>query len=123
MLIVTSCTPRMPPHINTVLRYHSGKLPLFHASAKFPSPNGPLGVSDAMSGGTPGRSDATAIHKNGTAQMSAAALAASIVQSDIRRGPVMSQCPAVPPPPPTLRVCPSLSPSRRGEGGGEGQPS
>src|SRR5215469_164879 len=80
MLIVTSCTARMPPHIRKVLRYHSGKLPLFHASAKFVRPNGPAGVSEAMSGGTPGRSDATAIHANGTAQTSAAALAASIAQ-------------------------------------------
>src|SRR5580658_5989622 len=76
MLIVTSCTARMPPHITIVLRYQSGKLPLFHASAKLSSPNGPAGVSEAMSGGTPGRSEATAIHANGTAQTSAAALAA-----------------------------------------------
>jgi hypothetical protein len=44
-------------------------------------PNGPDGVSEAMSGGTPGRSEATAIQANGTAQNSAAALAASIAQS------------------------------------------
>ena len=36
-----------------------------------PRPNGPAGVSEAMSGGTPGRSDATAIQANGTAHSSA----------------------------------------------------
>src|SRR5271154_4822460 len=81
MLIVTSCTTRMPPHIRTVLKYHSGKLPLCHASAKLVRPNGPLGASEATSGGTPGRSDATAIQANGTAQSSAAALVASNAQS------------------------------------------
>src|SRR5580704_1080008 len=81
MLIVTNCTARIPPHITTVLKYHSGKLPLFHASTKLLSPNGPGGVSEAMSGGTPGRSDATAIQANGTVQTSAATLAASSAQS------------------------------------------
>src|SRR5271155_76663 len=81
MLMVTNWMTRMPPHIRNVLRYHSGKLPLFHASTKLPSPNGPAGVSEAMSGGTPGRSDATAIQANGTAQSSAAALVASNAQS------------------------------------------
>jgi hypothetical protein len=71
----------MPPHIKTVLRYQSGKLPLFQASAKLLSPKGPEGVSDAMSGGTPGRSEATAIQAKGTAQNNAAALAASSAQS------------------------------------------
>src|SRR5215471_8530123 len=77
MLTVTSCTARMPPHRVSVLRYHSGKLPLVHAAAKLPRPNGPAGDSEAISGGTPGRSAATAIQANGTAQTSAAALAAS----------------------------------------------
>src|SRR5271155_3248939 len=81
MLIVTNCTARMPPHITTVLKYHSGKLPLFHASTKLLNPNGPAGVNEAMSGGRPGRSDATAIQAKGTAQTSAAALAASSPQS------------------------------------------
>src|ERR1700683_5705038 len=81
MLIVTSCTARMPPHIRSVFKYHSGKFPLRHASAKLPSPNGPDGVREAMSGGTPGRSEATAIQANGTAQISAAALAAMSAQS------------------------------------------
>src|SRR5579863_8479212 len=76
MLTVASCTARMPPHISTVLRYQSGKLPLVHASLKLPRLNGPPGVREAMSAGTPGRSEATAIHANGTAQTSAAALAA-----------------------------------------------
>src|SRR5215472_14828059 len=81
MLIVTNCTARMPPHISNVLRYQSEKLPLFHASTKLPRPNGPDGVNEAISGGTPGRSAATAIHANGTAQISAAALAATSAQS------------------------------------------
>src|ERR1700722_13191690 len=81
MLMVTSCTARMPPHIRSVLRYHSGKLPLVHASAKLLRPNGPAGVSEAMSDGTPGRSEATAIQANGTAHISAAALAAMSAQS------------------------------------------
>src|SRR5579863_7226644 len=76
MLTVASCTARMPPHISTVLRYQSGKLPLVHASLKLPRLNGPEGLREAMSAGTPGRSEATAIHANGTAQTSAAALAA-----------------------------------------------
>src|SRR5215469_3210485 len=81
MLTVTSCTARMPTHINVVFKYHSGKFPLAHASAKLPSPNGPAGVSEAMSEGMPGRSDATAIHANGTAHRSAAALAATYAHS------------------------------------------
>src|SRR5882672_5170501 len=81
MLIVTSCTARMPPHITSVLRYHSGKLPLSQASAKLRRPNGPAGVREAMSGGTPGRNEATAIQANGTAQTSAAALATRSAQS------------------------------------------
>src|SRR5580693_523550 len=76
MLTVTSCTARMPPHIRNVLRYQSGKLPLVQASRKLLKSNGPDGVREAMSGGTPGRSEATAIQANGTAQRSAAALAA-----------------------------------------------
>ena len=81
MLTVTSCTVRMPPHINSVFTYHSGKFPLAHASAKFESPNGPVGVSEAMSGGTPGRSEAIAIQANGTAHRSAAVLTAASTQS------------------------------------------
>src|SRR5271170_450176 len=77
MLIVTSCTTRMPPHIANVFRYQSGKLPLCHASAKLARPNGPPGVSEAMSSGTPGRSAATAIQANGTAHSSAIALTAA----------------------------------------------
>src|SRR3984893_7740103 len=67
----------MPPHIMSVFRYQSGKLPLCQASAKLRNPNGPAGVSEAMSAGTPGRSAASAIHANGTIQTSAAALAAA----------------------------------------------
>src|SRR5215470_13968622 len=63
----------MPPHTRTVLKYHSGKLPLRHASTKLTMPKGPDGVSAAMSAGTPGRNDATAIHRNGTAHSTAAA--------------------------------------------------
>ena len=65
----------MPPHTRTVLRYHSGKLPLFQASAKLSQPERPGGVSEAMSSAPArrGRSDATAIQANGTAQTSAAA--------------------------------------------------
>src|SRR5579862_9995521 len=63
----------MPPHSNRVLRYHSGKFPLCQAAAKLPNPNGPAGVSEAMSAGTPGRKDATAIQANGTAHSAAAA--------------------------------------------------
>src|SRR5580700_3235019 len=94
MLTVTSCTARMPPHITIVLRYQSGKSPLVHASAKLPRPNGPAGVSEAMSGGTPGRSEATAIHANGTAQRSAAALAAISARcrpSALIMGPALDQ--------------------------------
>src|SRR5580698_9708334 len=108
MLIVTSCTMRMPAHIRKVLKYQSGKLPLLHASAKLSKPNGPDGVSEAMSTGTPGRSEATAIQANGTAQTSAAALAASSAQREVRL--VMRWCPEAAPHPPTLRVGPSLSP-------------
>jgi hypothetical protein len=53
----------MQPHTVIVFKYHSGKLPLAQASAKFWGEKGPAGVSEAMSGGTPGRSDATA-HSN-----------------------------------------------------------
>src|SRR6476660_7280839 len=67
----------MPPHTMSVFRYQSGKLPLCQASAKLRNPNGPAGVSEAMSAGTPGRSVASAIHANGTIQTSAAALAAA----------------------------------------------
>src|SRR5579862_29809 len=67
----------MPPHTKTVLRYQRGKLPLCHAPAKLSKPNGPAGVRDAISEGAPGRSEATAIHANGTAQRIAAPPAAS----------------------------------------------
>src|SRR5215470_16221881 len=77
MLIVTSWTARMPPHMASVFRYQSGKSPLFHAMAKLSSPNGPAGVSEAISVGTPGRNDATAIQANGTTHSKAAALTPS----------------------------------------------
>src|SRR5580658_3591855 len=103
MLTVTSCTARMPPHITIVLRYQSGNSPLVHASAKLPRPNGPAGVSEAMSGGTPGRSEPTAIHANGTAQRSAAALAA-----------ISARCR-----PSTLIMDPAFDQPERGEGEGQ----
>src|SRR5580704_3408073 len=81
MLTVASCTARMPPHMTRVLRYQRGKLPLVHASTKLPRSNGPEGVNEAMSGGTPGRSAATAIQAKGTAHSNAAALAASSARS------------------------------------------
>jgi hypothetical protein len=71
----------MPPHIKTVFRYHNGKFPLAHASAKLLSANGPFGVSEAISGGTPERRDATAIQANGTNHKSAAALTAASAHS------------------------------------------
>jgi hypothetical protein len=54
MLIVANWTARMPPHIVRVFMYQSGKSPLFHAMAKGSNPNGPAGVSEAISVGTPG---------------------------------------------------------------------
>src|SRR3974377_681796 len=77
MLIVTSWTARMPPHMASVFRYQSGKSPLFQAMAKLPNPNGPVGDSEAISLGTPRRTDATAIQANGTAHSKAAALTPS----------------------------------------------
>src|SRR5580700_8205410 len=81
MLTVTSCTARIPPHITSVLRYQRGKLPLLQASVKLLRLNGPPGVSEAMSDGTPGRSEATTIHANGTAHSNEAVLAASSAQT------------------------------------------
>jgi len=59
----------------------SGKLPLAKASAKFRGEKGPVGVSKTISGGPPGRSNATAIHANGTAHGNAAAPTANIAIS------------------------------------------
>src|ERR1700732_2174134 len=94
MLTVTTCTARMPPHMIRVWRTQSGKLPLVQASLKLPRLNGPLGISEAISGGTPGRSEATAIHANGTAQTRAAALAAISARcrpSALIMGPALDQ--------------------------------
>src|ERR1700732_5137302 len=63
----------MPPHTASVLRYHTRKSPIRHASAKLLRVTGPAGVSEAISAGTPGRNDATAIQANGTAHSKAVA--------------------------------------------------
>src|SRR3984885_1715609 len=69
----------MPPHSRIVLRYQRGKWPSLQASAKLARLNGPCGNREAMSAtpAEPGRRLATAIHANGVAQSTAAAMSNS----------------------------------------------
>src|SRR5580692_977869 len=77
--MVRHWTARMPPHISTVLRYHSGKWPSVQASEKLLKANGPAGRSEARSIAPAwlGRRLATAIQANGIAHSSAAAHSSS----------------------------------------------